>query len=117
MPREQYVNDSAHHGMSINDAGTTLCVAGTMDDYAALVDRRTMKYKLFDTQTTGNSYGKPYWTTKGLDDTCWVSLSEDDSVAVLNFGTKKQVAYLGVGDHPQRIRPGVIGAAVVQAIG
>jgi hypothetical protein len=117
MPREQYVNDSAHHGMSINDAGTTLCVAGTMDDYAALVDRRTMKYKLFDTQTTGNSYGKPYWTTKGLDDTCWVSLSEDDSVAVLNFGTKKQVAYLGVGDHPQRIRPGVIAPGVVLAIG
>jgi hypothetical protein len=36
---------------------------------------------------------------------------------VLNFGTKKQVAYLGVGDHPQRIRPGVITPAVVVAIG
>ena len=43
----------------MDDAGTTLCVAGTMDDYAALVDRRTMKYTIFDTQTTGNSYGKP----------------------------------------------------------
>jgi hypothetical protein len=117
MPREQYVNDSAHHGLSINEAGTTLCVAGTMDDYAALVDRRTMKYKIFDTQTTGHSYGKPYWTTEGADDTCWVSLSEDDSVAVLDFNTKKQVAYLGVGDHPQRIRQGVIAPAVVSAIG
>jgi hypothetical protein len=117
MPREQYVNDSAHHGMSINDAGTTLCVAGTMDDYAALVDRRTMTYKIFDTQTTGRSYGKPYWTTEGADDTCWVSLSEDDSVAVLDFTTKEQVAYLGVGDHPQRIRQGVISPAVVTAIG
>ena len=36
MPKEQYVNDSAHHGMSINGSGTTLCAAGTMDDYAAL---------------------------------------------------------------------------------
>ena len=117
MPREQYVNDSAHHGLSINDAGTTLCVAGTMDDYAALVDRRTMKYKIFDTATTGRSYGKPYWTTEGADDTCWVSLSEDDAVAVLDFTTKTQVAYLGVGDHPQRIRQGVITPAVVEAIG
>ena len=48
MPKEQYVNDSAHHGMSIDKAGTTLCVAGTMDDYAALVDRKTMAYKIFD---------------------------------------------------------------------
>ena len=117
MPREQYVNDSAHHGMSINEAGTTLCVAGTMDDYAALVDRRTMKFKIFDTATTGHSYGKPYWTTEGAGDTCWVSLSEDDAVAVLDFTTKQQVAYLGVGDHPQRIRQGVITPAVVDAIG
>jgi hypothetical protein len=117
MPREQYVNDSAHHGMAVNDAGTTLCVAGTMDDYAALVDRRTMKYKIFDTQTTGRSYGKPYWSTEGADDTCWMSLSEDDSVAVLDFSTKQQVAYLGVGDHPQRIRQGVVTRAVVDALG
>ena len=116
MPREQYVNDSAHHGLSIDDEGRTLCVAGTMDDYAALVDRRTMRYKIFDTATTGRSYGKPYWTTEGLDDTCWVSLSESDAVAVLDFRTKKQLAYLRVGDHPQRIRHGVITAAVVRAL-
>jgi hypothetical protein len=115
MPREQYVNDSAHHGLSINDAGTTLCVAGTMDDYAALVDRRTMEYKIFDAKTTGRSYGKPYWTTKGFDDTCWVSLSENDAVAVLDFNTKQQKAYLDVGDHPQRLRQGVISPAVVLA--
>ena len=53
MPKEQYVNDSAHHGLSIDKAGTTLCAAGTMDDYAALIDRKTMAYKIFDTATTG----------------------------------------------------------------
>jgi hypothetical protein len=108
MPREQYVNDSAHHGLSIDDAGTTLCVAGTMDDYVALVDRATGKPTFFDTQTTGRSYGKPYWTTEGLNDTCWISLSENDAVAVLDVRTKKQLAYLPVGDHPQRVRHGVI---------
>ena len=108
LPEEQYVNDSAHHGLSINQAGTTLCAAGTMDDYAALVDRRTMTYKVFDTASTGHSYGKPYWTTEGLGDTCWISLSEADSVAVLDTNGKREVAYLAVGDHPQRIRHGVI---------
>src|SRR4051794_25326608 len=87
MPREQYVNDSAHHGLSINDAGTTLCAAGTMDDYAALVDRKTGKPTMFDQSTTGRYYGKPYWTVKGRNNTCWVSLSDADSVAVLDFGT------------------------------
>ena len=113
MPREQYVNDSAHHGLSMDQAGTTLCAAGTMDDYAALIDRKTMSYKIFDTASTGHSYGKPYWTTEGPNNTCWISLSADDSVAVLDFGKKKELAYLAVGDHPQRIRHGFVSNAVL----
>ncbi len=115
MPLEQYVNDSAHHGLSMDKAGKTLCAAGTMDDYAAMIDRTTMSYKIFDTATTGHSYGKPYWTTEGLNNTCWVSLSEADSVAVLSFDKKKELAYLPVGDHPQRIRHGFVSEKVLAA--
>ena len=115
MPKEQYVNDSAHHGLAMDEAGKTLCAAGTMDDYAALVDRRTMRPKIFDKATTGHSYGKPYWTTEGLGNTCWVSLSESDSVAVLSFDSKKELAYLPVGDHPQRIRHGWVREKVLAA--
>jgi hypothetical protein len=115
MPKEQYVNDSAHHGLSMDQKGTTLCAAGTMDDYAALVDRRTMGYKIFDESTTGHSYGKPYWTTEGLNNTCWISLSEADSVAVLDFGRKKELAYLPVGDHPQRVRHGYVSEQALAA--
>ncbi|MCW2679712.1 MAG: serine/threonine protein kinase [Frankiales bacterium] len=115
VPREQYVNDSAHHGLSMDEAGTTLCVAGTMSDYVALVDRTTMKPTFFDESTTGHSYGKPYWTTEGLDDTCWISLSEADSVAVLDVKTRKELAYLPVGDHPQRVRYGLVPAASLRA--
>ena len=113
LPREQYVNDSAHHGLSMNDAGTTLCAAGTMDDYAALVDRATGAYRIFDTASTGHPYLKPYWTTEGIGDTCWISLSGSDSVAVLDFGTGKELAFLPVGDHPQRVRHGYVPDAVV----
>ncbi len=113
MPLEDYVNDSAHHGLSMNSAGTTLCVAGTMDDYAALVDRTTGARRLYDTATTGHSYLKPYWTTEGLNDTCWISLSDSDSVAVLDFATGNELAYLPVGDHPQRVRHGYVPESVV----
>lgn len=39
LPRELYVNDSAHHGLSIDSKGETVCAAGTMDDCVAMVDR------------------------------------------------------------------------------
>lgn len=113
MPREQYVNDSAHHGLSVNKDGSKLCVAGTMDDYAALVDRRTGRYKIFDQKTTGHSYLKPYWTTEGLGDTCWISLSESDAVAVIDPSTGKELAYRKVGDHPQRVRHGSVPERVI----
>lgn len=111
--REQYVNDSAHHGLSMNDAGTTLCAAGTMDDYAALVDRTTGTYKIFDKAATGHDYLKPYWTTEGLGDTCWISLSGSDAVSVLDFDTQRELAFLPVGDHPQRVRHGYVPEPVV----
>jgi len=113
MPREQYVNDSAHHGLSIDDTGQTLCAAGTMGDYVALVDRATSQRKIFDTRSTGHAYLKPYWTTEGLGNTCWISLSGSDAVAVLDFETRKELAFLAVGDHPQRVRHGVVLNAVI----
>lgn len=113
MPREAYVNDSAHHGIAISADGRTLCVAGTMDDYAALVDAATGRATYFDERTTGHGYGKPYWSTEGLDETCWVSLSDDDAVAVLSTRTGEELAYLTVGNHPQRVRHGYVPEPVV----
>ena len=112
LSAERYVNDSAHHGLAMNEAGTTLCAAGTMDDYVALVDRASGNPTFFDKQTTGHAYGKPYWSTEGLNDTCWISLSDTDSVAVIDFDTKQELAYLPVGDHPQRVRHGLVPESV-----
>ncbi|KQY58271.1 serine/threonine protein kinase [Aeromicrobium sp. Root495] len=113
VPLEEYVNDSAHHGLAMDAAGKTLCVAGTMDDYAALVDRESGEARFYDEKTTGHGYKKPYWSVEGLDDTCWISLSDSDAVAVIDFATGRELAYLPVGDHPQRVRHGFVPESVV----
>src|SRR3954452_24429308 len=96
MPREQYVLDSAHHGLAMNAAGTTLCAAGTMDDYAAIVDRDSLAHSIVGVGE------KPYWATNGpTGEQCWVSVSGEDKVVVLDYATAEPVATVPVGDHPQ----------------
>jgi len=99
--RTKYVNDSRHHGLSISADGDKLCVAGTMDDYATIVDRSTLKAaKLIPA-------GKPYWATQSADGkSCVISESEADVVTVIDFATGEKVLSVPVGNHPQRVRIG-----------
>lgn len=102
-PQENYVLDSAHHGLVMNRDGTKLCAAGTSSDYAAIVDRRTFAAKIVD------AGAKPYWSTDSVDGKyCYMSMSADDVVTVIDFETAKVVHKIPVGRHPQRVRNGVV---------
>ena len=82
-PRENYLLDSAHHGLAINHEGTKLCVAGTMSDYAAIVQRDSFAHKIV---ANGS---KPYWSTNSADGRyCFVSFSGDDKVTVLDYASE-----------------------------
>ncbi len=104
MPRTQYVNDSAHHGIALSGDDRTFCVAGTMDDYVAIVDRDSGEYKIL------NGIGeKPYWATSDTTGNyCYVSWSATDSVSIISYDTGKEIAHINVGNHPQRIREGFV---------
>jgi methylamine dehydrogenase heavy subunit len=103
LRREDYLLDSAHHGLAMNRGGTKLCVAGTMSDYAAIVRRSTFSYTLVQ------GGHKPYWATNSGDGRrCFVSWSGDDSISAISYRTGKEVARVAVGDHPQRMRMGKI---------
>jgi DNA-binding beta-propeller fold protein YncE len=110
MHREQYLLDSAHHGLAMNPEGTKLCAAGTMSDYAAIVERDTFEYKLIH----GGS--KPYWSTNSADGRyCFVSWSGDDKISAISYKRKQEVAQIPVGDHPQRMRIGNVTRAWLAA--
>jgi hypothetical protein len=101
LPREQYLLDSAHHGIAMSGDGKRLCVAGTMSDYAAIVSRKTFRYKLF---RLGE---KPYWSTSSNNGRrCFVSWSGTDSISIFSYRKRREIAHIDVGDHPQRIRMG-----------
>ncbi|OZG73958.1 serine/threonine protein kinase [Hahella sp. CCB-MM4] len=104
MPITQYVNDSAHHGIAMNGDGDTLCVAGTMDDYVALVDRETFNYQILT-----DLGEKPYWVTSDkTGENCYISWSGTDQMSVINYESGEEVVRIDVGDHPQRIREGYV---------
>jgi YVTN family beta-propeller protein len=105
--RDEYLLDSAHHGLTMNPAGTKLCAAGTMSDYAAMVDRATFAYRIVPVGR------KPYWSTNSGDGRyCFVSVSGDDRVSVISYATEREIARIPVGDHPQRMRMGKLDVAV-----
>ncbi|MEU2703741.1 YncE family protein [Micromonospora aurantiaca (nom. illeg.)] len=101
--RTTWVNDSRHHGLSMSPDGTRICVAGTMDDYATVLDRATLR------EGPLVPASKPYWATVSGDGRdCVISESGADQVTAINFATGQKVASVPVGDHPQRVRIGHI---------
>ena len=98
--RDEYLLDSAHHGLAMNPSGTKLRAAGTMSDYATIV--------------TALAGDKPYWATNsGRGSYCFVSFSGDDAVSVISYRKAKEIARIQVGDHPQRMRMGKVRAGLL----
>ncbi|CAL9628998.1 YncE family protein [Streptomyces sp. enrichment culture] len=97
--RTTWVNDSRHHGIAMSPDGRKLCVAGTMDDYATVVDRATLQEGPLVTAA------KPYWATVSGDGrSCVISESGSDQVTAIDFATGRKTVSVPVGDHPQRVR-------------
>ncbi|MFG3288487.1 YncE family protein [Streptomyces sp. NPDC048179] len=110
--RTTWLLDSRHHGISMKPDGTKLCVAGTMDNYATVVDRATLQEGPLVTAST------PYWATvSGDGKDCIISEAGADQVTAIDFGTGLKVTSVPVGDHPQRVRLGHVQADWTGATG
>ncbi|MFD7843724.1 YncE family protein [Nocardia sp. NPDC059764] len=99
--RTTWVNDSRHHGLSMDPDGKKLCVAGTMDDYATVVTLADLSAGPLIPAA------KPYWATvSGDGKACLISESAADQVTAIDFATGAKITSVPVGDHPQRVRLG-----------
>ena len=89
--------------MSMSPAGTKLCVAGTMDDYATVVDREPFRRAA----PQGRQASPTGSTPSGDGKDCEISGSGSRPVSGSTSppGGSRGVA---VGDHPQRIRSGFL---------
>lgn len=113
LPREAYLLDSAHHGIAMNPKGTKICVAGTMSDYATVVDAKTYERSPLIKKPDG----KPYWVTPSWDGRyCYISWSGTDEVAKISYRTEKVVQTVPVGDHPQRVRSAFVESSLVEGL-
>jgi len=109
MSREDYLLDSAHHGLAMNPKGTKLCSAGTMSNYAAITNRRTFSAKIIHVGP------RPYWSTNSGDGKLrFVSVARADRVAVISYAKEEKIATFKVGYHPQRMRMGRVRRAFVR---
>ena len=110
IDRKQFLLDSAHHGLAMNPQGTKMCVAGTMSGYAAIVTRSPFKLQ------RAIPVGKvPYWSNSSADGRyCFVSVAGNDRVSVISYRTAREVKRIKVGDHPQRMRTGVVRKSYIE---
>lgn len=115
LRRDEYILDSAHHGIAMSGDGTKICVAGTMSNYAGIVNRETFRYRIHQLGA------RTYWATSSADGRhCYVSVAGDDSVSVISYETEEEVARIPVGNpddgmlaHPQRARNARIAAELL----
>ena len=108
----EYPHDSAHHGLAISGDGKHLCDCGTIDNTVAIINSDTMETEhLIDVGMV------PYWATTGPDGHyCFVSLSGDNTVAVIDYESGEQVAEVPVGAFPQRNRLARVPARVIDML-
>jgi YVTN family beta-propeller protein len=103
---DDYPKNSAHHGLAVSGDTSAICDAGTIDDYVSIVNTSDYSTRGTVTYPTGSV---PYWATSSTDGSlCFVSLSQQNAVSVIDYATAKEVARVPVGAFPQRERAGRI---------
>jgi DNA-binding beta-propeller fold protein YncE len=111
----EYPNQAAHHGIALNGRGTMVCDAATVSNYVALVTTKTLATKAIipvgeepaDAATGG---GRCFVTNRGKG-------TAGDTLSVVSYAERREIARLPMGQGPQELTIGVIPDRVLRAAG
>jgi DNA-binding beta-propeller fold protein YncE len=113
-PTSQYPNEAAHHGITLSGDGSMICDAATVSDYVALVARRSLKTRAII--RVGDQPADAQTSSDGQ--LCFVSDRGTgpggDTVSVISFARRREIARIRVGQGPQEIAVGSIPDAVLR---
>ena len=101
VTEEDYDFEAPHHGLAMSPDEQTLCAAGRASDYVALVSTRTLTADaIID---VGDA---PGWAANGPDgEHCFVPNTREDTLSVISYAQRAEVARIPVGDGPKQIEP------------
>ncbi|MDX6641400.1 MAG: hypothetical protein QOF12_2411 [Solirubrobacteraceae bacterium] len=94
-----YPNQAAHHGIALSGDGRTICDAGTVSNYVALVARGSLK-----TRAIIKVGDQPADAETSLDGKlCFVTDRgpASNALSVISFARRREIRRLRMGKHPQ----------------
>jgi DNA-binding beta-propeller fold protein YncE len=110
VTEEDWDFEAPHHGLDISGDGKTLCAAGRASDYVALVDARRMRQRAII--EVGDA---PGWATTGPGGRrCYVPNNREDTLSVISYRGRREVARLPMGDGPKHVEAGRVPASVLR---
>jgi hypothetical protein len=109
VTEDDYDFEAPHHGLALSDDERTLCLAGRASDYVALVDTGT-----FAPSAIVEVDDAPGWAATTPDGRhCFVANTRADTISVISYAERREVARLKAGDGPKLIQAARLPAAVV----
>jgi DNA-binding beta-propeller fold protein YncE len=116
-PPSSYPNQAAHHGIDLSGDHETICDAATVSNYVALIDRRSLRTTAII--PVGDAPADAHTTSDGRD--CLVTNrgtgGGGNTVSVISYRQRREVARIPAGHGPQEIATGGISDKVLNAAG
>jgi DNA-binding beta-propeller fold protein YncE len=99
VTEDDYDFEAPHHGLAISPDEKTLCAAGRASDYVALVSAETLT-----TLAVIDVDDAPGWAATGPDGrACFVPNTRADTMSVISYAERREVARVKMGDGPKQI--------------